>query len=67
MILASESFMKAKVQKAELDRQEVERKKLEIQALKDNAEYYPELILLEYIYYCPIFQYWLNSFHHFPD
>ena len=42
MILASESFMKAKVQKAELDRQEVERKKLEIQALKDNAEYYCE-------------------------
>lgn len=28
MILASESFMKAKVQKAELDRQEVERKNL---------------------------------------
>lgn len=42
MILASESFMQAKVQKAELDRQEVERRKLEAQALKDNAKYYCE-------------------------
>lgn len=42
MILASESFMQAKVQKAELNRQEVERRKLEAQALKDNAKYYCE-------------------------